>query len=191
MGGHLLSPEPEYFLRKFKSDIIMIGESDETVKEVLKVLEALRDWNRVKGIVFIDSVGDVLYERHPLISDIIDSIPFPTYDLFNMEHHVLYPQTNSDRYDRYAEILSGRCCSFHCNFCYRIDSGFRPRSTEKIIKEIEMLKQKYRVTYIFFIDELLMSSIKHMTEFCNKIIEKRVDVKWGCNGRLNYASKDK
>lgn len=134
--------------------------------------------------------GYVLNERRPLISD-IDSIPSLAYDLFNMEHYVLYPQTNSDRHDRCAEILSGRGCPFHCNFCYRMDSGFRPRSTEKIIEEIEMLKQKYRVIYISFIDELLMSSIKRTTEFCNKIIEKKVDVKWGCSGRLNYASKDK
>lgn len=191
MGGHLPSPEPEYFLRKFKADIIMIGESDETVKEVLKVLETSRDWSGVKGIAFIDSEERyILNERRPLISD-IDSIPFPAYDLFNMEHYVLYPQANSDRSDRSAEILSGRGCPFRCNFCYRMDSGFRPRSTEKIIEEIEMLKQKYRVTYISFIDELLMSSVKRTTEFCNRIIEKKVDVKWSCNGRLNYASKDK
>lgn len=191
MGGHLPSPEPEYFLRKFKADIIMIGESDETVKEVLKVLETSRDWSGVKGIAFIDSEERyILNERRPLISD-IDSIPFPAYDLFNMEHYVLYPQANSDRSDRSAEILSGRGCPFRCNFCYRMDSGFRPRSTEKIIEEIEMLKQKYRVTYISFIDELLMSSVKRTIEFCNRIIEKKVDVKWSCNGRLNYASKDK
>ena len=191
MGGHLPSPEPEYFLRKFKADIIMIGESDETVREVLEVLETSRDWSKVKGIAFINSRGGyVLNERRPLISD-IDNIPFPAYDLFNMEHYVLYPQPNSDRSDRGAEILSGRGCPFLCNFCYRMDSGFRPRSTEKIIEEIEMLKQSYNVTYISFIDELLMSSTKRTIEFCNRMIEKNVNVKWNCNGRLNYASKDK
>lgn len=44
MEGHLPSPEPEYFLRKFKADIIIVGESDETVKEVLKMIETSRDW---------------------------------------------------------------------------------------------------------------------------------------------------
>ncbi len=191
MGGHLPSPEPEFFLRKFKADIIMIGESDETVQEVLEELGTSRDWSKVKGIAYIDSDGGYcLNERRSLISD-IDSIPFPAYDLFNMEHYVLYPQANSDRNDRGAEILSGRGCPFQCNFCYRMDSGFRPRSTERIIEEIEMLKQKYKVTYISFIDELLMSSIKRTTEFCNKMIEKKVNVKWSCNGRLNYASVDK
>lgn len=192
MGGHLPSPEPEYFLMKFKADVIMIGESDETVKEVLHVLETSKDWSSVKGIAYIDKHrgGVITNERRPLIKN-IDSIPFPAYDLFNMEHYVLYPQPNSDRGDRIAEIISGRGCPFKCNFCYRMDSGFRPRSSEKIIEEIELLKKNYGVTYISFIDELLMSSVNRTIEFCNMMIEKNVNVKWKCNGRLNYASKDK
>ena len=168
----------------------MIGEIDETVKEVLNVLKASRDWNSVKGIAYIDSQGEVkINERRPLIQD-IDSIPFPAYDLFNIEHYVLYPQPNSARSERGAEILSGRGCPFRCNFCYRMDSGFRLRSSEKIIEEIELLKQNYGVTYISFIDELLMSLVKHTIDFCNMMIEKKVNVKWSCNGRLNYAAKD-
>ena len=169
----------------------MIGESDETVKEVLQVLGTSKDWSQVKGIAYLDRMGEIrINERRPLIQD-IDNIPFPAYDLFNMEHYVLYPQPNSDRSDRGAEILSGRGCPFKCNFCYRMDTGFRPRSSEKIIEEIEFLKTEYKVTYISFIDELLMSSVERTVEFCNMMIEKRVNVKWCCNGRLNFASKDK
>lgn len=191
MGGHLPSPEPEYFLRKFKADLIMIGESDETVKEVLQTLETSGDFSGVQGIAWLDSEGNYrINERRPLIQD-IDQIPFPAYDLFNMEHYVLYPQPNSSRGDRGAEILSGRGCPFRCNFCYRMDSGFRPRRTEHIIEEIEFLKERYGVTYISFIDELLMSSVKRTVEFCEMMIERKVNVKWNCSGRLNYASKDK
>lgn len=190
MGGHLASPEPEYFLRKFKSDVIMIGESDITVGEVLKTLETTKDWSNVKGIAYLDNNGNYkINERQPLVQN-VDSIPFPAYDLFNMEHYVLYPYPNMDRSDRGAEILSGRGCPFRCNFCYRMDEGFRPRSSEKIIEEIELLKERYKVTYISFIDELLMSSVKRTKEFCNMLIEHEVNVRWNCNGRLNYASKD-
>lgn len=190
MGGHLPSPEPEYFLRKFKADLIMIGESDETVKEVLRVYETTKDWSSVKGIAYLDENGEFHEnERRPLIKD-IDKIPFPAYDLFNMEHYVLYPKPNSDRTDRSVDIISGRGCPFKCNFCYRMDEGFRPRSSEKIIEEIEMLKEQYKITYVDFIDELLMSSTKRTREFCNMMIEKEVNVKWACNGRLNFAAVD-
>ena len=38
-------------------------------------------------------------------------------------------------------VLSGRGRTFKCNFCYRMDKGFRPRSNEAIIEEIKILKK--------------------------------------------------
>lgn len=191
MGGHLPSPEPEYFLRKFKADVVMIGESDETVKEMLSSVDDKECWSEIKGIAFLDKEGNLhMTERRPLIKD-IDNIPFPAYDLFNMEHYVLYPKPNSVPTDRSADIISGRGCPFRCNFCYRMDEGFRPRSSEKIIEEIKFLKGNYGVTYIDFIDELLMSSVKRTKEFCEMMINEHVNVKWACNGRLNFASVDR
>jgi radical SAM superfamily enzyme YgiQ (UPF0313 family) len=190
MGGHLPSPEPEYFLRKFKADVVMVGESDETVKEMLSAIDDKERWSEIKGIAFLDKDGNFqMTERRPLIKD-IDNIPFPAYDLLKMEHYVLYPKPNSASTDRCADVLSGRGCPFRCNFCYRMDEGFRPRSSEKIIEEIEFLKANYQVTYIDFIDELLMSSVKRTKEFCKMMIDKNVNVKWACNGRLNFASVD-
>lgn len=94
------------------------------------------------------------------------------------------------RKDRTMVMLSGRGCPFKCNFCYRLDKGFRPRSTKSIIDEILFLKKEYRVTYIDFWDELLMSSTERMYEFCKALIHQNVNIHWSCNGRLNFASKD-
>jgi len=68
-----------------------------------------------------------------------------------------------------------------------MDTGFRPRSPKSIIKEIKLLKKLYGITYIAFSDELLMSSVKRTTELCNAFIKEKLNIKWDCNGRLNYA----
>jgi radical SAM superfamily enzyme YgiQ (UPF0313 family) len=87
-------------------------------------------------------------------------------------------------------ILSGRGCKFKCTFCYRMDKGFRPRSNESIIEEIKFLKKDYGITYIAFSDELLMSSVERTESLCRDFIKARLNVKWDCNGRLNYARQD-
>jgi radical SAM superfamily enzyme YgiQ (UPF0313 family) len=194
MGGHMPSPEPEYFLRNFKGvDAVVIGEGEETCKEMLKVLENGKghpDFKDVLGMAFIDEYGVyVQNERRPLIKD-IDNIPYPAWDLFTMEHYVLYRKPNCTRSDRTLQMLSGRGCPFHCNFCYRMDSGFRPRSTQGIIDEIKVLKERYRVNYITFDDELLMSSVARTKEIAHAIIDNNLNIKFWCEGRLNYACKD-
>jgi anaerobic magnesium-protoporphyrin IX monomethyl ester cyclase len=80
--------------------------------------------------------------------------------------------------------------SLRCNFCYRMDPGFRLRSTSSIIEEIRMLQSNYGITYIEFVDELLMSSIVRTVEICESFIKENIKLKWNCNGRLNYAKKD-
>jgi radical SAM superfamily enzyme YgiQ (UPF0313 family) len=71
-----------------------------------------------------------------------------------------------------------------------MDEGFRARSSEAIVKEIQLLKERYRVTYIAFSDELLMSSVQRTEEICEAFIREKLHVKWDCNGRLNYARPD-
>ena len=71
-----------------------------------------------------------------------------------------------------------------------MDEGFRPRSSEHIIEEIRFLKANYGITYIAFSDELLMSSRNRTIELCNDFINHKIDIKWNCNGRLNYARND-
>lgn len=190
-GGHLPSPEPEYFLRKFKMDCITIGEGEVVVSKLMKAYEQGTDFHTVQGIAFLDKNDEfILNERQKLIQD-IDNISWPAWDLFNMEHYVLYPYPNMDRKDRGMSMISGRGCPFHCNFCYRMDEGFRPRSTQGIIEEMLYLKKTYSISYIEFDDELLISSISRTKEICQTMINKHVDMKWICQGRLNYASKDK
>jgi radical SAM superfamily enzyme YgiQ (UPF0313 family) len=87
-------------------------------------------------------------------------------------------------------VLSGRGCTFTCNFCYRLDEGFRPRSSEAIIEEIRLLQKDFGVNYIAFADELLMSSVARTQSLCEEFLRHDLKIKWECNGRLNYAKPD-
>jgi radical SAM superfamily enzyme YgiQ (UPF0313 family) len=68
-----------------------------------------------------------------------------------------------------------------------MDKGFRGRSNEAIIEEIKYLQKNYGITYIAFSDELLMSSIGRTMNLCEDMIKAKLNIKWDCNGRLNYA----
>jgi len=189
LGGHLSAPEPEYFLKKTKADVVIIGEGETTVLEILSVLEAKESLDKVQGIAFMDDGEYVQTSRRPLIKE-IDKIPFPAWDLFPMDHYSLMRLPNVERRDRCMSVLSGRGCTFRCNFCYRMDEGFRGRSAESIIEEIQILQRNYAITYVDFVDELLMSSVQRTIDLCQSFINAKLNIRWCCNGRLNYAKPD-
>ncbi len=189
IGGHGPSPEPEFFLKKTGADAAIIGEGEVTVIELLKALEQSKPLKGIKGIAYQENGKVIINERRPLIKD-IDSIPFPAYDLFPMEYYRLLRMPHAESSDFVMPMLSGRGCTFKCTFCYRMDTGFRPRSNESIIEEIKLLKKDYGITYIAFADELLMSSVERTESLCRDFIKARLKIKWDCNGRLNYATPD-
>ncbi len=189
LGGHGPSPEPEYFLKKTKADFVVIGEGENTIIELLDGIENKKELKSVKGIAYLDKNKLVKTEQRELIKD-VDSIPFPAWDLFPIDYYALIRMPHTGNKDRVFPVLSGRGCHFKCNFCYRMDKGFRPRSVESIIDEIKMLKKDFGINYISFADELTMASEERTKELCNAFIKEKLNIKWLCNGRLNFANPE-
>ena len=149
-----------------------------------------RTLESVDGIAYINEDGEYIRTKARELIKNVDDIAWPAYDLFDMTYYTLLRLPNIKGSERVVPVLSGRGCIFACNFCYRLDKGFRPRSAESIIAEIQYLKEEYNVKYIAFSDELLMSSRERTIELCNAFIDAELNIKWDCNGRLNFADID-
>ncbi len=186
IGGHGPAPEPEFFLQRTGADAVVIGEGEVTVVELLEALAGRRTFASVNGIAYRDGEKIEITAKRGLIQD-IDAIPLPRFDLFPIEYYRLARMPHASSADFVMPVISGRGCPFTCNFCYRLDEGFRPRSNEGIIEEIKLLKKDYGITYIAFFDELLMSSEARVVSLCNDFLKAGLQIKWDCNGRLNYA----
>jgi len=189
LGGHGPSPEPEYFLKKTGADAVVMGEGEETVLELFDAFANKKPLEDIKGIAYRNGQDVLVNPRRELIKD-IDSIPWPAYELFPMEYYRLLRMPHCAHSDFIMPLLSGRGCTFTCNFCYRMDKGFRPRTAEAIVEEIKYLKKEFNISYIAFSDELLMSSKQRTIEICEAFLKANLNIKWDCNGRLNYATPD-
>ena len=189
IGGHGPSPEPEYFLKKTGADVAVIGEGEDTIVELMAALQKPAKLAAVKGIAYRNGDQVTINARRPAIKD-IDTIPFPAFHLFPIDYYRLLRPPNVRKTDFVMPVLSGRGCVYKCNFCYRMDKGYRTRSNESIIEEIRLLQKDYGITYIIFSDELFMSSVKRTISLCESILKANLGIRWDCNGRLNNAKPE-
>ncbi len=189
LGGHGPSPEPAYFLKKTNADVVIIGEGEAVIIELLDAISDKKSFDGIKGIAYRDNGKIIISTIRSVIQD-IDSIPWPAYDIFPIEYYRLLKLPHSVNRDFVMPVLAARGCTFNCNFCYRMDKGYRARHPEAIIEEVRYLRKDYNINYINFADELLMSSKKRTMGICEAIIKSQLKFKWYCNGRLNYASPD-
>jgi anaerobic magnesium-protoporphyrin IX monomethyl ester cyclase len=134
LGGHGPSPCPDFFLKKSNADVIVHGEGEETIVELLDRIDNGKSYEDVQGTAYIKNGVCCINPRRPLCK--IDSIPFPAYSLFPIEYYRLERVPNCTKSDFVMPVASARGCTFKCNFCYRMDKGFRPRNSEMILAEI-------------------------------------------------------
>ncbi len=186
IGGHGPTPDPEYFINKTQADLVVMGEGESTILEVIDSLAHRKEFSHIKGIAYKKDNKVIINPKRDLILD-IDEIPFPAYHKFPIHYYRLLRMPHCKSSDFVMPVLSGRGCPFQCNFCYRMDDGFRARNDESIIEEIQLLKTNYGINYIAFGDELLMSSPARTEHLCESLIKSKLNIKWDCNGRLNYA----
>lgn len=190
LGGHGPTPDPAHFMGLTGADAVVMGEGEVTFVELLAALEdGRRSFADIDGLAWMQDGRCVINKPRALIQDLAE-VAWPAYDLFPMDVYRLLPMPRAEATEFSLPVLSGRGCTFRCTFCYRMDTGFRPRPTEDVLDEVAFLMEKYRVSYIDFSDELLMSSKDRTIAFCQAILDRDLKFKWFCNGRLNYASPE-
>ncbi len=190
LGGHGPTPDPEYFFRITGADYIVGGEGEETMVDLVNTLEKSEDVSKVESVAWRDKDGKTVVNPRRALVQNIDTITAPDYGAFPMEYYRLqkYPHTDNTEYS--MSMISGRGCIFKCTFCYRIDKGFRPRGESALIEEMRYLRDVWGVTNIYFFDELLMVSKERTIEVAETIRKANLGIKWSCNGRLNFATKE-
>ena len=64
------------------------------------------------------------------------------------------------------------------------------RSVDNIIDEIELLRNKYKVKAIWIFDDTFTVSKQRVMEFCNRILEKKWDLSWFCEARVDTVDRE-
>lgn len=120
---------------KIGFDVVVRGEGEETLLELLEKIDRNEDYTTVKGIAFLDEGGEYRYTGRR------DSIDLDKYPPFAVRHK------------KFGHIEITRGCPYGCHFCQtpRIFGGLpRHRSVNTITRYVEILK-KARLTDIRFI----------------------------------------
>ncbi|TSC52360.1 MAG: radical SAM domain-containing protein [Parcubacteria group bacterium LiPW_39] len=177
-GGIHPSLLPEQCLNESYIDFVIIGEGEETSVELFQKLERQESLENVLGLGYKQNGKIKINYTRPLISD-LDLWPMD-FNLLDMEKY-LY---KLDRYKRVVAYKTSRGCPFNCAFCYNRafnQSRWRAWSIDKVVNDIQYLKQKYRIDAIKFYDDNFFVDKMRALEILRRInlpahLEVRIDM---------------
>jgi anaerobic magnesium-protoporphyrin IX monomethyl ester cyclase len=182
-GGALPTINPELFLPDF--DVVVVGEGEQTMLELVNMLIEGGSLAEISGIVYKDKETSQVRRTspRPLISD-LDLLPFPSRDLFN---NVSYKNYYYRKFGyKTTAILTSRGCPFDCDFCSKPIFGneFRSRSASKIVDEIESVIS-FGYDRIWFADDCFTLNRGRLIEVCDDIIDRKLRIGWECLSRVD------
>ncbi|QQG44104.1 MAG: radical SAM protein [Candidatus Roizmanbacteria bacterium] len=196
VGGVHSTVIPEDFIyERSPIDIAVIGEGELTLEEILKLDElSLNNLKKIKGICYFDQKQKktITTERRELIKD-LSILPMPAYEDLDMTFYAK-PKKRVIGYAYYSvvPVYSGRGCPFRCNFCAANSvwgKGLsRNHAVDRIIDEIQMLVEEYKVDAIYMIDDTFTLSKERVFEFCEKI--KPLNIVWAAQTRVNCINEE-
>jgi anaerobic magnesium-protoporphyrin IX monomethyl ester cyclase len=171
-------------------DLLITGEGEYTVVEVMERLEARQSLAGVLGVVFRDNGTIIKNPPRPLITD-LDALPFPARELLGDSARYIPPPATYKR-KPVAVIMTSRGCNRRCLYCFQIDRkrklGIRYRSVTNVMAEIELvLAQGYRE--IKFIDDTLAADYNRAMAIAQEITRRRLDFTWFTSACVNQVDK--
>ncbi len=183
LGGSGPTPIPEYMLQRTKADVVLLGEAEHSLVEVMDAKVGKRHLAEIKGIAYRDGDQVRVNPRRPVFRD-LDALPWPAWDLFPMESYTQsWRLADMGTDEKSVSMIANRGCTDTCSFCYRIEKGLRLRNLNEIIKEMKYLIARYGITYFFFLEELSTFPRSRVFEFERLLKENNLKVKWCCNSR--------
>lgn len=188
--GHV---RPDLMLKDSTADIVVRGETDFILPELIRKLELGNNIENLTNLV-VRKNGRLLF--HDFIQDIahpqLDNLPFPAYDWIDLNDYYGY-ELKGDLFKRlngWAVILGSRGCPDKCNFCHNYWGNIvRYREPESIAVEMEKLQNQHNARRVFFLDPNFTINKNWAQDVARNVAQKGIKIPWGVQTRIDYTDK--
>jgi anaerobic magnesium-protoporphyrin IX monomethyl ester cyclase len=93
---------------------------------------------------------------------------------------------------RFAVLEASRGCPFKCSFCYlgMYGRGYRQKSLERVIREVEETTGRYGVRNIYFMDLEFGLDRDFLLNLCSELEREAPGLKWCCQTRVSSVDRE-
>jgi radical SAM superfamily enzyme YgiQ (UPF0313 family) len=136
-------------------DYVVVGEGEETIKELIHAFERRTDVNTVKGIAYKNKEETVITEKRAPLTD-FDKLPLPDFSLVRYAKIKIYP----------VERIRG--CGMNCEFC-TVKGKPRCASPQRLLDQISRLVETRNARNFFIVDDLFGQQRDLTIRFCRRL----------------------
>jgi radical SAM superfamily enzyme YgiQ (UPF0313 family) len=172
-GGAHASAEPEATAADPAIDAAVIGEGEDTLCEILRRIEAGRDWRDVRGIAVRNTHGGITRTPPRAAIEDLDRLPLPAWDLTDVDAYSHRRGMSLAGQRRYMPITTSRGCPYRCTYCHDIQGKrFRAHSPQYVLRMMDDLRARLGVVDFDITDDIFNFDAERMLAICDGMIAR-------------------
>ena len=190
IGGAHFTAVPEQTLLDYPVfDFGVLGEGENTLKELVEALSSDSNPLEVRGVAFRKNSKIMFSAQRPFIRD-LDSLPFPAWDLLDDFPGRYHPALFKYKKLPSTHIISARGCPNKCIFCDTsvFSRQIRFHSAEYVIEMIKYLVKRFGMREVVFEDDQFLIKRGRVAAICEGLLSAKLDISWCCSGRVNSVN---
>jgi len=194
LGGAYLSIVKDHsFDRLPYVDFIIHGRGEYPLLALMDYLShGTGSVEAIDGLIYRDGRGTI-HVNEALDSNLNEE-PIPDYDGLDFDRYkgYLQPELGKEGYGFSIPYRTNLGCVRRCNFCdYQcVHGSYREKDVSKTVDEIAILFNRYRSPYFHIVDSALNNNPSKLREFCLKLIDRGLKVRWHGYMRATDVSRE-
>lgn len=193
-GQHFTTLANESLEAYREIDVVVRGEGEKSLAELIKTLEEKKPLSQVKGISFRRREKIIHNPDRPMISD-LDSLPFPGYHFVKEHMKTYYFTLMTGKNTPFAIVEGSRGCHYNCTYCSQWHfwgRTHRSKSPKRIASEFEYLNKEYGSKFIWFTDDNFGLRAR-ISDLCDELLGRGIgdDLTWFIQARCDDIIQNK
>jgi radical SAM superfamily enzyme YgiQ (UPF0313 family) len=144
-------------------DIVVIGEGEETIKELILAFDRGLGHDQIAGIAYLNDGRVVKTMDRPLLTE-FHHLPIPDFSLVRYAKITIYP------------VGRVRGCGMDCEFC-TVKGQARYATPEYLMAQITSLSETYGAKEFFIVDDLFGQDRLETLRLCNLLRDYQKKIK--------------
>lgn len=180
LGSHG-TVRPAEMLEETRAVAVLRGEPETTVRQIC----AGTPLPEVLGITWRNGTETVHNPDQKPVK--MEDLPLPAFHLLPM-HRYYYEMLGGN----FTLFEMSRGCASKCTFCLlkTYGVGVRKKTVQRLVAEVEYGVKNFGIRTAYFMDLEFTVLRKQVVEFCQILIEKKLDFTWCCQTRLDLVDPE-
>jgi anaerobic magnesium-protoporphyrin IX monomethyl ester cyclase len=187
LGGNITKDMQTGFLfEKLHITYGIAGEAETALPFLIQaILQKKTELDSIPGLIYKDRQSGEIKKNPARRLDLSAADILPAWHRFNVDYYI-----NNWEHGIYGSrlcmpVIVSRGCTGTCSFCSPTIGSYSKRPVKQVIREIEILNEKYTFDWIGFMSEMFYPTREEVVEFCEAYTSIKPRKKWICELRVD------